>query len=343
MQHSSSMTQQTVLTYGPCSIYDTADTPRFLHDQRLSNSSTPMSANTSSLAQRPHALVIGADSAQHRTILRAQGFTFSNTSSLVEGYAHALKRLAAEDTPRPLLILLDLQTSEPHFPELTAPLLTAALAHQMQSGTIRPAWLIGLAAELTRDIAAEASIAGCHQLLPTPFTDEEALDLRILVVQPAVPPHSNAAPDTLDAIHAYQITAQRIVDIVRAAQIHVWTEDDARALLGWFTQYPVARHKLELRQPNAHMRRLLRALGGERAAHKQLVVIAEEWQTRYPLYGAILDLFLAGYERKEIVKSFVEQGLYEDSRIYVCIKELPQRLAAQLRIEQSLMDEVEEE
>jgi len=286
------------------------------------------------MLQRPHALVIGADSAHQRPTLRAQGFTFNHTLSLVAGYAQALHRLTLAETPRPLAILLDLQTIDLSFPELTAPILAAALAHQMQLGTIHPAWLIGFTAQLTPHIETEARTAGFHQILHAPLTDEDAQALRDLVAHPAALPHSEAPPESLGPILAYQLVAQRVVENVRGAQIEFWTEEDARALLGWLTHYPISRQEAQLRSPSAHLRRLLRALGGERGARERLHVIAEEWQTRYPLHGAILDLFLGGYERREIVKSFVEQDLYEDSRIYACIKELPQRLATYLRIEQ---------
>jgi hypothetical protein len=293
---------------------------------------------------RPHALVVGAESAQQRPALRAQGFTFSHTLSLVAGYAQALHRLVPGETSRPLMILLDLQTSELNFPELTAPILVAALSREMQLGSIHPAWLIGFTADLTPNIEAEARTAGCHHILRGPITVEDAQALRQLVAQPAPLPNSEAPPDALGPILAYQLVAQRVVETVRGAQILFWTEEDVRSLLGWLTPYPVSRHEAQQRSPSVQMRRLLRALGGERGARERLLAIAEEWQTRYPLHGAILDLFLGGYERKEIVKSFVEQDLYEDSRVYACIKELPQRLAAQLRIELiSINDEDEDD
>ena len=328
-----------MLSYDPCASYQLAGTPRSNQSHRPT-----MSAHTLPMLQRPHALVIGADSAHQRPVLRARGFTFSHTLSLVAGYAQALHRLALAETPRPLMIVLDLQTSELNFPELTAPILAAALAHQMQLGTIHPAWLIGFSADLTPHIETEARTAGFHQILRAPITDEEAQTLRRLVAQPAPLAHNEAPPELLGPILAYQLAAQRVVEIVRGAQIEFWTEEDARALLGWLTHYPVSRQEAQLRSPNAHLRRLLRALGGENGARARLHTIAQEWQTRYPLRGAILDLFLGGYERKEIVKSFVEQDLYEDSRIYACIKELPQRLAVQLRVEQiAIGDDLEDD
>jgi hypothetical protein len=48
-----------------------------------------------------------------------------------------------------------------------------------------------------------------------------------------------------------------------------------------------------------------------------------------------LEQFLAGWERREIVRSFVSRHLYEDSRIYRCIKRLPKHIAQALRMAQA--------
>jgi hypothetical protein len=271
----------------------------------------------------PHALTIGALEAHTR--LRAARFTVSHAHTLLDGYAQATRRLAIQEPIRPTLILLDLAAQEPGFPELAAPQLAAVLAQEMHEGALHPAWLIGLAADLRHDQATEAHVAGCHLIFQAPLTKDLCWGFAGLVQAPALPPHRERAT------RAYQRAAARVLHAVQAAQIHLWTIDDARLVLGWLTRYPLPPDMLsQLHGPET--RRVLRALGGPRAAHARLHAIAEAWRTRYPLHGEILWMFLDGWERRAIVSYFVSRGLYEDSRVYFCITELPKRIARELRL-----------
>lgn len=65
------------------------------------------------------------------------------------------------------------------------------------------------------------------------------------------------------------------------------------------------------------------------------------WRSRFPLHAEILALLLAGFERREIVHSFVNRHLYEDSRVYAGITTLPARIAEELRLMQGQAEEGE--
>lgn len=283
---------------------------------------------------RPHVIAIGSLAQQQRHALRAARFALSSSLSLAEGYLLLRQKLAQSESPRPLIVLVDLTVSEPNTPEWTAALLIAALARQMRRDELRSAWLIGIAPAATAAFEAEAQVAGLHHIVTAPLTEEDLATLRELVVHVAPIPHAETNPEVMIAVEAYQRTAQRVIDAILAVSLPLWTSDDVQAILSWLTRYPSANGGERLRQPNAQIRQGLRRLGGPHAAYERLAAMAAQWQERYPLYGAILDRFLTGYERREIVKQFVDEGFYEDSRIYACIKQLPERIAAELRLEQ---------
>jgi hypothetical protein len=122
--------------------------------------------------------------------------------------------------------------------------------------------------------------------------------------------------------------AQRMLIAVQAAQARSWTADEVALILRWLTPYPGQEISIaEARRAET----LLRELGGPQEAQQRLEQIAEHWQERYPLHSEILQKFLAGWERRQIVRHVVAQGFYEDSRIYACIKELPYRISRYLR------------
>jgi hypothetical protein len=122
--------------------------------------------------------------------------------------------------------------------------------------------------------------------------------------------------------------------------MHPWTTEDAVLILRWLTPYPAwpnvdqqsgGKNELALRT-----QQVVRALGGPRPARQRMEAIVAKWDKRYALHGEILRKFLDGWERRQIVRYFVNHGLYEDSRVYHCIKELPRRIAEQLRREQEI-------
>jgi hypothetical protein len=145
-------------------------------------------------------------------------------------------------------------------------------------------------------------------------------------------------------IEVLQAVAQRVLYVVQAAQTRIWTPEEVAVVLRWLTPYPAQSGSARQSTPDTEtvikIQQLLRALGGVRSARQRLDSIAEQWQARYPLHGEILRLFLDGWERREIVRHFVDRRLYEDSRIYHCIKELPRRICDQLRRDQATRHEV---
>ena len=267
---------------------------------------------------RSHRLTIGA----HR--LRTRGTRHATT--LLAGYDLAVHLLNTAQPVQPNLILLDPHAEEPGFPELAAPQFAAVLAAQMHRSEIHPAWLIGLAAGPTSDGDAEAYLAGCHLVLHLPLGEMLRMGLQRLAELPA------GLPPTDRLTQVYQRAAARVLDAVQAAQITLWTVDDVEILLGYLTRYPVSEAS------SGQTKRVLRMLGGYDAAVQRLYAIAEAWRTRFPLYAEILVLFLNGANRREIVHFFVSRQLYEDSRIYACIKRLPERIAQELRLPQSASD-----
>ncbi|HEX6288225.1 MAG TPA: hypothetical protein VFZ66_03500 [Herpetosiphonaceae bacterium] len=275
----------------------------------------------------PHVLAIGSTGLH--AALRAAGVAVSPVPTLLDGYDRAVRRLAAAAPPRLTLILLDLHAHAPGFPELAAPQLAAVLAEQMTRGALHPAWLIGLTSTPAPDLDAEAYLAGCHLVLHRPLTPAMRARLARLATYPA------ALPPTDRATQAYQRAALRVVHAVEAAQVPLWSAADVALLLGWLTPYPLRRATRAQPQQQAAARRLVRALGGARAAHRRLHQIAASWRVRAPLHAEVLTLFLQGWERRAIVRSYVDRGLYEDTRIYIVINELPQRIAAELRLAQA--------
>lgn len=301
---------------------------------RLADKMLPERAPAMPKIYRPHVIAIGSLAQQQRHALRAARFALTSSLSLTEGYLLLRQKLAPTEDPRPLIVLVDLAVSEPNSPEWTAALLIAALARQMRRGELRTAWLIGIAPAATAALEAEAQVAGFHHIFTGPLSETDPVTLRQLAAHVAPVPHVETSPEVMIAVEVYQRTAQRVIDAVLAVSVPLWTTDDVQAVLSWLTRYPSLSGSDRQRQPNAQIRQGLRRLGGPHAAYDRLAAMAAQWQERYPLYGAILDLFLAGYERREIVKQFVDEGFYEDSRIYACIKQLPERIAAELRLEQ---------
>lgn len=227
----------------------------------------------------PYLLTIGA----HR--VRTEYATVVHAATLLVGFEQAIRRLDRTKSRTPLIILLDLQAVEPGFPEFSATLLAAVLTHRMQVGEIQAAWLIGLLTGPSPDLNLEAQVAGCHIILQQPITDEQLQEL-LHLPQPPVP---QSVPDR--ATYVYQVAAERVLGAVQAAQIILWTADDALVLLGYLTRYPAPEAPRQVTQ------RVLRALGGPQQAHQRLHAIVETWRTRIPLHAEILWQFLDGWER----------------------------------------------
>lgn len=283
---------------------------------------------------RPHVIAIGPLAQQQQHVLRDACFALSSSLSLVEGYLVLRRKLVLNERLRPLIVLVDLTVSEPDAPEWTAALLIAALARQMRRDELRTAWLIGVAPAATATLTAEAQVAGFHHIVTAPLAEEDLTTLHELAAHVAPIPHAETSPEVMLAVETYQRTAQRVIDLMLAVSVPLWTSDDVQAVLSWLTRYPSANGGERLRRPNIQISQGLQRLGGPHAAYERLSAMAVQWQERYPLHGAILKLFLKGYERREIVKQFVDENFYEDSRIYACIRQLPERIAAELRLGQ---------
>jgi hypothetical protein len=294
--------------------------------------------------RRPTAVLIASHNtqvAQQRQQLSSIGFQVKVAHSLLDGYMQTLQMLASPRPALPSVILLDILNIQPGFPELPGSLLAAVLARHMRLEEIHPAWLVGLMSAHDAERETEATVAGCHHILPAPLSDETLVMLHDLVSRPAPVPYLDRWPEQSRIIHVLQNVAVRVLQAVRDAHIDIWTPEDIMHVLGWITRYPTTRSKAEHEAAIAstayseEVERLFRALGGQQVAVDRFSRIAEEWEVRYPLHSEILRKFLQGWSRREIVRYFVAQGLYEDTRVYACIKDLPRRLSEQLRIEQA--------
>lgn len=291
-------------------------------------------------ADRAQIIVVGMRDVEQDDTLGAQGFDVVAAAAPLDGYTKAYRLLASTSAGSSALVLVDLPGVEPTYPLLSGTLLIAALARHMRLREIRPAWLIGVAATPTPKLEIEGRVAGCHYLLPLPLTgDRLALLSEMATRRPPILHRTDTPSSTIEAIAVFQSMAQRVIDAARAVQLHTWPEEDVLLLLRWLTPYPApptaARQPFDQPATRLQAEQLLHLLGGPLLARQRLATIAATWQQHHPLHSEILRQFLAGCERREIVQSIVNQGLYEDSRIYHCIKELPGRIGAYLRHEQA--------
>lgn len=292
---------------------------------------------TSRVVQRPQVIVIAGETSIPRLRGTLAGLEFRVVAehTLLAGYELIRRLLATARPPRPTVILIDLSLSEPGFPECTATLLVAALTQQMQRGNLNPAWCVGGLAAPQPTLSAEAIALGCQQVVALPLNAEALATIQTIIREPPLLSRPTVAPDTPDLVELCQNIAQRVLESVQSAQIRSWTPEDAALILSWLTPYPAPPTNGQRRRATdrdiSRIKQLLRAFGNQNAARQHLEEIATYWQQRYPLHGEVLLKFLEGWERREIVSYFVDQGLYEDSRVYHCIKELPQRLSDHLQ------------
>jgi hypothetical protein len=293
-------------------------------------------------SDRPEVMVIAAEAMQNelRDGLANVGFVVITPPSLLSAYAQMRRLLAPAPSARRILILVDLPTFDPGFSEFPAMLLIVAVAREMRLGQLMPAWLVALVDEGRPEKITDIKVAGCQHKAHLPLALNDLLSLRGLVEQPAPLPHAAARPAEAQMIEGLQSMANRVLHAVYEAQTHPWTPEDVVLLLCWLTPYPawssVEQQTSEKTDLALRTQQLVRALGGPRPARQRMEAIIAKWQTRYVLHGEILRKFLNGWERRRIVRYFVDRGLYEDSRVYQCIKELPRRIAEQLRREQEI-------
>ncbi|HEY0738708.1 MAG TPA: hypothetical protein VGD69_27565 [Herpetosiphonaceae bacterium] len=292
---------------------------------------------TSRVVQRPQVIVIARETstARIRAVLAALEFRVVVGHTLLAGYELIRRLLATSRPPRPTVIVIDLSLSEPGFPEFTAALLVAVITQQMQREKINPAWCVGGLAGQQPTLSAEATALGCQRIVALPLNAEALATIQAIIHEPPPLSRPKVTPGAPDLVELCQNIAQRVLESVQSAQIRAWTPEDAALILSWLTPYPAPPTNGQRRRATdrdiSRIKQLLRAFGNQNAARQQLEEIAAYWQQRYPLHGEVLLKFLEGWERREIVSYFVGQGLYEDSRVYHCIKELPQRLSDHLQ------------
>jgi CheY-like chemotaxis protein len=288
--------------------------------------------STASHTRQPQALVV-EDHAEEAELARFQleivGFEVLTVTNLRQALQQARRMLHPEQPYRRTLLLVDCKGVQPHRPDLEGPNWVAVVAQEMQQRRLHPAPIVAISGDLTEERELEARVAGCHErVLQKPLTDDDALWLRRLVMQPAVMPHAGATPEEQRMLRAFQSSSTRALHALLEYPM-TWTADDAYLLLRHLTAYPEQRDDAPDDWERTEV--LLRCLGGSTSARELLRNIANHLATN-SVSGEILAQFLDGWQRREIVKHFVRRGLYDDSHIYNCIRDLPLRLCERLKV-----------
>lgn len=287
--------------------------------------------------RQPTAILISSNpgvlASLEEQLTRANFAVFAAASAL-DGYDYAIHMLGITLSARTTAILID--TSDVH-----SVLVAAGLAQRMQQRVIPLVWLIALLDKQDPARELEARLSGCQQMLQLPLVEDAVTEIQHLLKRPASLPHSEIEPHTAQVINTLQTIADRMLQAALEVQPERWTARDVTGLLYQLTSYPQAPETETTRveqwtnmvEMNLRTEQIIRILGGIRAAREFLEYCVHYLQPRYPLHSQVLEKFLAGWQRKEIVRYFVDQRLYEDSRIYASIRELPQRISDILKIQ----------
>ncbi|HEY0606717.1 MAG TPA: response regulator [Herpetosiphonaceae bacterium] len=269
-----------------------------------------------------------AEQASHaQYFLEAVGFEVVIAENITQASLEIEWMLDPQREYRRTLILIDFKGVHPSRPDLEGPNWVAVIARKMQLRQLYPAPIVAISSYLDEERKLEARVAGCHhRVLEKPFTDEHAIWLRQLVMEPPTIPHANASPEEQLLIRAFQSTSARSLQSIFEPSI-VWTAADAYLVLRHLTLYPSQRPEAPRDQEQTE--RLLHVLGGVSAARELLQNLADLLKENGEIHGEILAQFLAGRKRREIVKFY--EDLYDDSHIYNSIKELPARLYKRLK------------
>lgn len=261
--------------------------------------------------------------------LETVGFEVVVAEDLAHASVEVRRMLDPREPYRHTLILVDFKGVYPSRPDLEGPNWVAVVVREMQQQQLYPAHIVAISGDLTDERILEARVAGCNErVLEKPLTDDDALWLRSLVMQPPKIPHADASPEERRLIQAFQSTSARSLRAVFEPSV-VWTADDAYLVLRRLTPYPSQRPAAPRDDERTEV--LLRALGGPTAARDLLRKLSELLKESGTIHGEILEQFLSGRARREIVKHYVRENLYDDSHIYNSIKGLPARLYDRLK------------
>lgn len=286
--------------------------------------------------RQPTALLISHNpsvlAAVHTALTAAQFAVFATASPLA-GYEYALHTLGLTVPSRITTILID--TSNVY-----SVLVAAGLSQRMQQGAIPRTRLIALLDTREPERALEAHLAGCQQVLHLPLAEAAIRALQKQIKRLAPLPVSTTAFPPAQVITTVQTIADRMLHAALDVQPDQWTAQDVSCLLSYLTPYPVyaesatTREVPSLHRVDMHLRteQMIRTLGGIQGARHFLAECVCLLEEQYLLHSQVLEKFLDGWQRKTIVKHFVERGFYEDTRMYSCIKELPQRMSDMLKV-----------
>jgi CheY-like chemotaxis protein len=259
--------------------------------------------------------------------LESVGFEVSVATSAVEGAQYAMTLLDSAKSHHPTIIVLDLVLPDLVLQSMEGAVLAAALLGRMLDGQIHPATIVALTGELTKERKEAALFAGCSMVLTKPLLLEQAQQLFQIAQQEPVLPNIKVSSYKAQGFRVFRSFAEKTLNDLRSRQpLTLWTPEDAHLVLSSLTPFPPPP---EVDQGRAGA--LMYALGGQAAAREELYRCAQQMEKLYALHSEILHKFLDGWERRAIVKYYVDHGYYEDSRIYTCIKELPLRISDRLK------------
>ncbi|HEX6290379.1 MAG TPA: response regulator [Herpetosiphonaceae bacterium] len=293
-----------------------------------------MTSKRQSERLQPRVLLIEDNPQQivlERHTLESVGFEVSVASSAVEGVEYAMSLLDLSRPAHPTVIVLDLVLPDLILQSMEGSVLAAALLGRMLDGMIHPATIVALTGELTKERKEAALFAGCSMVLTKPLLREHAEELFKIAHEPPVLPNIKVSSYKAQGFRVFRSFAEKTLNDLRNRHpLTLWSPEDAHLVLSSITPFPPPS---DVDQGRAGA--LLYALGGQAAAREELQRCATQMEKSYGLHSEILQKFLDGWERRAIVKYYVDRGFYEDSRIYTCIKELPQRISDRLKSQAS--------
>lgn len=269
-----------------------------------------------------------------QTTLTEAKFSVFATTSPFDGYDYALHTLGTLLPSHATVFLIDTN-------DVYSVLVAAGLSQRMREQVIPSAWLIALLDTQSPEREVEARLAGCQHVLHLPITEDAIGAIQQLLKRPAPLPQSDRELHPPLVTKTLQTIADRVLQSALEVQPDQWTAPDVACLLQQLTLYPIypqakaTEHEQWKQSIDVQVRteQIIRTLGGVQGAREFLADCVSYLELHYPIHSEILEKFLAGWQRKTIIRHFVNRGLYEDTRIYTCIKELPQRISDILKVQ----------
>ncbi|KPL91364.1 response regulator [Herpetosiphon geysericola] len=137
-----------------------------------------------------------------------------------------------DQTPQPMLGLLDIKLPDPSFPRLEGTVLAAAISDAVAQARHTPVHLVAISSELNPQREWAALATGCSAVLSKPLTPLKAQWLAELMTQP-VPALS--AEISAVAFRQGQLDVLNLLELQQRPAPRLWDIDDVRNLLAVLT------------------------------------------------------------------------------------------------------------